>query len=134
MTVGQRMVSSHPSYWLQGYLSSVPSTHIRQLTPPVSPAPGDLAPSSGPHTGKLTLRHTTLKCDDNNNNDDNDSYHYHHYYYYFVCLFVFQDRFSLCTPGCSGTHFVDQVGFELRYLPASASEALGLKVCATMRG
>ena len=47
-----------------------------------------------------------------------------------VCV-VFQDRVSLCTPGCPGTHFVDQAGLELRNLPASASWVLGLKVCAT---
>jgi hypothetical protein len=35
--------------------------------------------------------------------------------------FVFQDRVSLCSPGCPGTHFVDQAGLELRNLPASAS-------------
>jgi hypothetical protein len=45
---------------------------------------------------------------------------------------VFQDRVSLCSPGCLGTHFVDQAGLELRNLPASASQALEeLKVCAT---
>jgi hypothetical protein len=38
----------------------------------------------------------------------------------FVCLFVFQDRVSLYSPGCPGTHFVDQAGLELRNLPASA--------------
>jgi hypothetical protein len=38
----------------------------------------------------------------------------------FVC-FVFQDRVSLCSPGCPGTHSVDQAGLELRNLPASAS-------------
>jgi hypothetical protein len=40
----------------------------------------------------------------------------------------------LCSPGCPGTHFVDQAGFELRNPPASASRVLGLKVCATMSG
>ncbi|GAB1294510.1 Tripartite motif-containing protein 43C [Apodemus speciosus] len=35
---------------------------------------------------------------------------------------------SLCIPGCPGTHSVDQAGLELRNLPASASQALGLKV------
>ena len=40
---------------------------------------------------------------------------------------VFGDRVSLCRPGCSGTHFVDQAGLELRNLPASASQVLGLK-------
>jgi hypothetical protein len=37
----------------------------------------------------------------------------------FVCLF--RDRVSLCSPGCPGTHFVDQAGLKLRNLPASAS-------------
>jgi hypothetical protein len=51
----------------------------------------------------------------------------------FVCLFVFvfQDRVSLCIPGCPGTHSVDQAGFELRNSPASASQVLGLQACAT---
>jgi hypothetical protein len=57
----------------------------------------------------------------------------------FVCLvgwlvLVFRDRVSLCSPGCPGTHFVDQAGLELRNLPASASQVLGLKACATMPG
>jgi len=34
-------------------------------------------------------------------------------------------------PGCPGIHSVDQAGLELRNLPASASQVLGLKVCAT---
>jgi pyrrolidone-carboxylate peptidase len=52
----------------------------------------------------------------------------------FVCLFVclfFQDRVSLYSPGCPGTHSVDQAGLELRNPPASASQVLGLKVCTT---
>jgi hypothetical protein len=32
---------------------------------------------------------------------------------------------------CPGTHSVDQAGLELRNPPASASQVLGLKVCAT---
>jgi hypothetical protein len=48
--------------------------------------------------------------------------------------FVFQDRVSLYSPGCPGTHFVDQAGLELRNLPASASRVLGLKACATTHG
>jgi hypothetical protein len=44
---------------------------------------------------------------------------------------VFRDRVSLYSPGCPGTHFVDQVGLELRNPPASASRVLGLKVCTT---
>jgi hypothetical protein len=43
---------------------------------------------------------------------------------------VFQDRVSLYSPGCPGTHSVDQAGLELRNLPASASRVLGLKACA----
>ena len=40
----------------------------------------------------------------------------------FGVLFCFVwDRVSLCSPGCPGTHSVDQAGLELRYLPASAS-------------
>jgi hypothetical protein len=46
-------------------------------------------------------------------------------------LFIFQDRVFLCSPGCLGTHSVDQAGLELRNLPASASQMLGLKACAT---
>jgi hypothetical protein len=47
---------------------------------------------------------------------------------------VFRDRVSLCSPGCPGTHFVDQAGLELRNPPASASRVLGLKACATTPG
>jgi hypothetical protein len=47
---------------------------------------------------------------------------------------VFRDRVSLCSPGCPGTHSVDQAGLELRNPPASASQVLGLKACATMPG
>jgi hypothetical protein len=52
------------------------------------------------------------------------------------CLFFvfcfFRDRVSLCSPGCPGTHFVDQAGLELRNPPASASQVLGLKACVTV--
>jgi hypothetical protein len=47
---------------------------------------------------------------------------------------VFRDMLSLCSPGCPGTHSVDQAGLKLRDLPASASQVLGLKVCATTPG
>jgi hypothetical protein len=40
---------------------------------------------------------------------------------------VFRDRVSLCSPGCPGTHFVDQAGLELRNPPASASWSAGIK-------
>jgi hypothetical protein len=46
-------------------------------------------------------------------------------------FFGFQDRVSLCSPGCPGTHSVDHAGLELRNLPASASQVLGLKSCTT---
>jgi hypothetical protein len=39
----------------------------------------------------------------------------------FVCLFVFQDKISLCnSPGYPGTRFIYQAGLEFRDLPASA--------------
>ena len=41
------------------------------------------------------------------------------------------NRVSLCIPGCPGTHCLDQAGLELRDPPASASQVLGLKACAT---
>jgi hypothetical protein len=47
-------------------------------------------------------------------------------------LFCFRDRVSLYSPGCPGTHFVDQAG--LRNPPASASRVLGLKACTTTPG
>jgi hypothetical protein len=46
-------------------------------------------------------------------------------------FFFFRDRVSLCSPGCPGTHFVDQAGVKLRNPPASASQELGLKACTT---
>jgi hypothetical protein len=54
-----------------------------------------------------------------------------------VCVFRFSRQgFSvyLCNPGCPGTHSVDQAGLELRNSPASASQVLGLKACATTPG
>jgi hypothetical protein len=63
---------------------------------------------------------------------------------FFVCLLfcllfcfwfgfglVYQERVSLFSSGCPGTHSVDKAGLELRNLPASASQVLGLKGCAT---
>jgi hypothetical protein len=52
----------------------------------------------------------------------------------FFFFLVFQDRVSLYSPGCPGTYFVDQVGLELRNLPASASQVLRLKAYATTPG
>ena len=39
----------------------------------------------------------------------------------FFFFLVFQYRVSLYSPGCPGTHFVDQADLELRNLPASGS-------------
>ena len=46
--------------------------------------------------------------------------------YYVICvytiLFFFgfsRQGFSVCSPGCPGTHFVDQAGLVLRNSPAS---------------
>jgi hypothetical protein len=52
---------------------------------------------------------------------------------YLFIYFFFQDRVSPYSPGYPGTHSVDQAGLELRNLPASASQVLGLKACATNR-
>lgn len=48
----------------------------------------------------------------------------------FVWL-VFRDTFSLCSPSCPRTYFVDQGGLEIKDLLTSASWTLGLKVCTT---
>jgi hypothetical protein len=37
------------------------------------------------------------------------------------CLFVFQDRVSLCSPDCPETHSVDQAVLKPKDLPGSAS-------------
>jgi hypothetical protein len=52
---------------------------------------------------------------------------------FFVCFFVFffRDRVSLYSPGCHGTHSVDQAGLEFRNLPAFAYQVLGIKACTT---
>jgi hypothetical protein len=52
----------------------------------------------------------------------------------FVFVFDFRDRVSLCSPGCPGTHSVDQAGLELKNPPASASQVLGLKAYTTISG
>jgi hypothetical protein len=38
------------------------------------------------------------------------------WYPLWVCFLVFRDRVSLYSPGCPGTHLVDQAGLELRNL------------------
>lgn len=46
---------------------------------------------------------------------------------------VDNDRVSLHNPDCPGTHYVEQTDVKLiGILPASASPALGLQVCAIM--
>jgi hypothetical protein len=51
--------------------------------------------------------------------------------FFFFFFLILRNRVSLCSPGCPGTHFVDQTGLKLRNLPASASQVLGLKACTT---
>ena len=51
----------------------------------------------------------------------------------FLFLIFSRQGFSV-GPGCPGTHSVDQAGIELRNPPASASQVLGLKACATTPG
>jgi hypothetical protein len=46
------------------------------------------------------------------------------FFFFFFFFLVFQDRVSLYSPGCPGTHFVDQAVLELRNPPASASRIL----------
>jgi hypothetical protein len=59
--------------------------------------------------GLSYLKRSRLKMDLPTSND------------FFFFFLVFRDRVSLYSPGCPGTHFVDQAGLELRNLPASAS-------------
>jgi hypothetical protein len=66
-----------------------------------------------------------------------------HFFFFFVlfCFVLFcffRDRVSLYSSGCPGTHSVDQTILKLRNPPASASasasQVLGLKVCAHYPG
>jgi hypothetical protein len=52
---------------------------------------------------------------------------YIHFILFFGFWGFFQDRVSLCSLGCPGTHFVEQAGLKLRNPPASASQVLGTK-------
>jgi hypothetical protein len=47
----------------------------------------------------------------------------------FVCLFVlfFRDRVSLCSPGCPGTHSVDQAGLEHKKSACFCLPSVGIK-------
>jgi hypothetical protein len=51
---------------------------------------------------------------------------------FYLFILVFQDKVSLYSPGCPATHSVDQAVLESRNPPASASQVLGLKACATI--
>jgi hypothetical protein len=53
------------------------------------------------------------------------------FFFFFFFFGFLRQGFSVCSPGCPGTHSVDQAGLELRNSPASASQVLGLKACAT---
>jgi hypothetical protein len=60
-------------------------------------------------------------------------------FFQFIYLFIYWlvgwfFETGLCSPVCPGTHSVDQADLELRNLPASASQVLGLKACATTPG
>ena len=50
-----------------------------------------------------------------------------------VVVLLFGDMFSLCSPGCSGAHYVDLAGLKLRDLPASGSPVLELNPCAELQ-
>jgi hypothetical protein len=54
--------------------------------------------------------------------------------FFFFLVWFFETEFLCVAPGCLGTHSVDQAGLELRNPSASASQVLGLKVCATTPG
>jgi hypothetical protein len=58
-------------------------------------------------------------------------------FYFFFSFFLGGEgvsyRVSLYGPGYPGTCSVVQAGLKLRNLPASASQVLRLKVCATIR-
>jgi hypothetical protein len=45
---------------------------------------------------------------------------YVRFFFVFFFFLVFRDRVSLCSPGCPGTHSVDQADLEFRNPPASA--------------
>jgi hypothetical protein len=61
----------------------------------------------------------------------NRHYDQGNFFFFVRFIFVFSGRVFLCSPGCPGTHSVDQIGLGLRNLSASASQVLGLKACVT---
>jgi hypothetical protein len=44
------------------------------------------------------------------------------FFFLLFCCCCFLRHFSLCSPGCPGTHHVDQAGLELSDPPVSASQ------------
>jgi hypothetical protein len=52
----------------------------------------------------------------------------------FLVWFFETEFLCIYSPGCPGTHSLDQAGLELRNPPASASRVQGLKTCATTPG
>jgi hypothetical protein len=97
---------------------SVPSIHIMRLTTACNPRfRGSGTSGLCKHMLSPTQTHTQV--------------HRNFYFVLFYFVLILRDRVSLCSPGCPGTHSVDQAVLELRNPPASASEVLGLKVCAT---
>jgi hypothetical protein len=52
------------------------------------------------------------------------------FWFWFFWVFWFFKNRAGCSPDCPGSCAVDQAGLELRDLPASASQVLGLKVYA----
>jgi hypothetical protein len=77
------------------------------------------------HEFKLyTVARTRHRCQKN-------TYKGLNFFFFSFWFLVFQDRVSLYSSGCPGTHSVDQAGFKLRNPPASTSQVLGLKVCTT---
>jgi hypothetical protein len=58
------------------------------------------------------------------------------YFYHFVLFYWFSKTgwvffFLLCSPGCPGTHYVDQATLKPRDLPASASPSTRIKGSTT---
>ena len=54
-------------------------------------------------------------------------------FYVFVFVWgIILDKFSSCSYGWLGTHYIDQNDLKLRDPSVSASQVLGLKVCATI--
>jgi hypothetical protein len=84
----------------------------------------------------MSVHHSVENMEDNPDSDSCDCNFNFFLFGFFFCLFVFvfRNRVSLYSPGCPGTHFVDQAGIELRNPPASASQVLGLKVSTTTPG